>query len=276
MNDDIVETNDYQAPERGGPSGSIWGALILIGLGLIFLFRQMGVVVLENWWALFILIPAVGAFGSAIRMAQVAGRLHYGVWSTFYGGLFPLLVAVMFLFDLDWAVYWPLFVVLGGFGMLTGGLAGRSGEGEAMNQHRPWAVMVGLSATLLGLVFLLSGLGRFDPNTLVPAGYNWWGLFILLAAVGGLLSALLLLARGRLGVMVVGNLLAAAVIGLTGAIALLGLDWELMRLVVPLALILGGAALLLGFFIGGGGASDELSPGEGLSPSERDRAAEDR
>jgi hypothetical protein len=270
MNDEAMDRHGRQ---RGGRSGSVMGALILIGLGVIFLLQQMGRFDLRNWWALFILIPAFGAFGSALRIYQSTERLSYAVWSTFYGGLFPLAVALIFLFNLDWAIYWPVFVILPGFGMLTGGLVPwhgeRGGDAAAMGGHRPWAVMTGLSATLLGLVFLLSGLGRLDPNMLVPAGYNWWGLFILLAASGGVLSALLLLAQGQSGALVIGNLLAAAVVGLTGAIALLGWDWNLMNLVLPIALIAGGVALLLGF-ARGDGAREELPP------AERDRAAEDR
>jgi hypothetical protein len=274
MND---EEMDRHGRQRGGRSGSVMGALILIGLGVIFLLQQMGRFDLRNWWALFILIPAFGAFGSALRIYRSTGRLNYAVWSTFYGGLFPLVVALIFLFNLDWAVWWPVFIILPGFGMLTGGLApwhGKRGD-AAIGGHRPWPVVIGLSATLLGLVFLLSGLGRLDPNMLVPAGYNWWGLFILLAAAGGVLSALLLLAQGQSGALVIGNLLAAAVVGLTGAIALLGWDWNLMNLVLPIALIAGGVALLLGFGRRGG-SRERRADVEPLSPSERDRAAEDR
>jgi hypothetical protein len=267
---EVSERNDTSPAGRGRTFGSIRGALILIGLGIIFLLQQIGGFHLRNWWALFILIPVVGAFESAARIARSAGRLNYAAWSAFYGGLFPLLVALMFLFELNWATYWPLFLILPGFGMLVSGVASWGGPGAAMNQLKPWAVTVGLAATLLGLVFVFSNLGGFDPAMLVPAGLQWWGLFILLAAAGGVLSALLLLARGRSGGLVIANLLAAAVVGLTGAVALLGLDWNLMNLALPILLIVGGAALLLGFFARGGGVRKELSPSEG------DRAAEER
>ncbi len=277
MSDEFSERHHHdRSHEHGGHSGSVWGALILIGLGVIFLLQQMGRFDLTNWWALFILIPVVGAFGAALRITRAAGRPTYAAWRAFYGGLFPLLVAIIFLFNLSWAIYWTLFLILPGIGVLISGLTSWGGQEAALNQHRPWAVTIGLSTTLLGLMFLLSGLGRFDPNLLVPAGYNWWGLFILLAAAGGVLSALLLLSHGRSGGLVVANLLAAAVVGLTGAVALLGLSWDLMNLVLPLALIAGGAALLLGFFTRGDGGSEGRSAGEPLSPSERDRGPEDR
>ena len=34
------------------------------------------------------------------------------------GGLAPLLVAIIFLFDLDWGRVWPPFLILGGIAML--------------------------------------------------------------------------------------------------------------------------------------------------------------
>jgi hypothetical protein len=50
--------------------------LILIVLGGIFLLRNTGIfdIPLKNWWALFILIPAIGALDTALRMYRSAGN----------------------------------------------------------------------------------------------------------------------------------------------------------------------------------------------------------
>src|SRR5512137_1892101 len=59
---------------RGSRSGGAWvmGAILII-IGIVFLLQNMNVFILNNWWALFILIPAVGAFGAAWRSYQDAG-----------------------------------------------------------------------------------------------------------------------------------------------------------------------------------------------------------
>ena len=46
------------------------GGAILVVLGLIFLAQNLGIATLNNWWAIFILIPAVGAFTAAWRQIK--------------------------------------------------------------------------------------------------------------------------------------------------------------------------------------------------------------
>ncbi len=205
---------------------------------------------MHNWWALFILIPAFSAFGSAYGLWRRAGRFNFAVWSTFYGGLFPLLVALIFLFDLEWRVYWPLFIILPGFGMLISGLPFHRREDDvvpaALLCHRPWGIFIGLSAILLGLRFLGVDLGIIESIPFFDV-QNWWGIYILIPALGGLTTALLLLIGGHSIMLVMINLALAAVIALTGLVALLGLNWELMNLTAPIILILVGLGLIFGF-----------------------------
>jgi hypothetical protein len=234
-----------------------WYGVVLILLGFIFLAQQFGNFSFDNWWALFILIPAFSAFGSAYGIWRKAGRITFGAWTTFYGGLFPLLVALIFLFDLDWGDYWPLFVVLGGFSLLVSGLPFPRPEDDkappALLLHRPWAVFVGLSAFLVGFVFLRMNLTN-DYAFPYFQVENWWGLFILITALGGLVTALLLGINRQSIVLVFINLGLAAVVTLTGMIAILNLEWRLMNMTAPLILILVGIGLIVGF-----GSKDDQS-----------------
>ncbi len=242
--------NQEEKKVKRSDPGSAWFGLALIIVGIIFLAQRVGGFAFTNWWAVFILIPAFSAFGSALSMWRRDEKFHIGVWSTFYGGLFPLMVALMFFFDLDWGKYWPIFVILPGFGTLISGLPFPRPKDinvpTALLRHRPWPLFIGLSALLLGLTFLGRNLNLYDATTLIPFD-NWWGVFILIAALGGLVTGLLLLIGRHSWILVVINFVGAAAIGLAGLIAILELNWNLMNMVTPILLILIGIGLLVGF-----------------------------
>ncbi len=104
---------------RGNRGGAWIMGVILVLIGIIFLLQNMNIFILNNWWALFILIPAVAAFGSAWRSYQDAGgRLTGGARGSLIGGLVLVLVAAVFLFGLNWGVVGPLLIVLAGIGLL--------------------------------------------------------------------------------------------------------------------------------------------------------------
>jgi predicted lipid-binding transport protein (Tim44 family) len=99
------------------------GGVILIVLGLIFLAQNFGVATLNNWWALFILIPAGGAFSAAWRKYQAAGEsLTSDVLGSLMGGLILTAVSLIFLFNLNLGangnLLWPILLILGGVAVL--------------------------------------------------------------------------------------------------------------------------------------------------------------
>ncbi|MFN8596336.1 MAG: hypothetical protein U0559_09170 [Anaerolineae bacterium] len=101
-------------------SGAWVGAIVLIGLGVIFLLQNFNVLNIGNWWALFILLGTAGAWGSAWRIYQNNGqRITPAVTGAFIGGLFPLAVALIFLFNMNWGVVWPIFLVIAGIAVLA-------------------------------------------------------------------------------------------------------------------------------------------------------------
>ena len=95
--------------------------VILIAIGLIFLATNLVGFHLNNWWALFILIPAVSNFSSAYSNYQENGRLEKSGRGSITGGLILSLIAFTFLFSWDWGVIWPVFLIIGGVGALLGG-----------------------------------------------------------------------------------------------------------------------------------------------------------
>jgi peptidoglycan/LPS O-acetylase OafA/YrhL len=112
-----------RAERLADPSrGSAWiVGLILIVLGTMFLMNNMGTfnIPIKNWWALFILIPAVGSFDTALRAYRNAGdRLDRVARSSLLVGLVLTFVTVMFLFDLSWGFFGPVLLILAGIGLV--------------------------------------------------------------------------------------------------------------------------------------------------------------
>jgi hypothetical protein len=122
-------SSDPQAPEttgrqerrarRGGgaPSWAIGGVLVVVGI--VYLVRNVTGVELGNWWALFILIPAIGSLVTAYRMWERNDRRFTAASrGPLIGGIILLGVTAVFLFSLDWGKVWPLFIILVGIGAL--------------------------------------------------------------------------------------------------------------------------------------------------------------
>ena len=100
-------------------SGAWIGGAILIVLGIVFLMQNLGSFYLNNWWALFILIPAIGAFMAAWRTYQAAGgRLTAASRGSMIGGLVLTMIAAIFLFNLNWTWFGPALIILAGIGLL--------------------------------------------------------------------------------------------------------------------------------------------------------------
>jgi hypothetical protein len=108
-----------RANRRRGTSWLL--GLILIAIGLLFLLQNAGVVIGGNWWALFIMIPAVGAGVVAWTMFERAGRKYTPPISGPIT-LFVLLtfIAAMLFFSLSWSLLWPVFIIIAGLSALLG------------------------------------------------------------------------------------------------------------------------------------------------------------
>jgi hypothetical protein len=101
--------------------------LILIALGGMFLMSNLGwEVPISNWWALFILIPAVGALSAAGRMYSAAGnRLTAPARGSLLVGLVLTLVTITFLFDLSWTFLGPILIIGVGIAIILNYMLGK-------------------------------------------------------------------------------------------------------------------------------------------------------
>ena len=109
---------------RWDRGGSQWvGGAVLILIGVIFLVRNITGIYWGNWWAVFILIPAVTSLGNAWRAYQRRDRKSLAAArGSLFGGLAMLTVALVFFFNLDWGRIWPVFIIIGGLAALVSGL----------------------------------------------------------------------------------------------------------------------------------------------------------
>jgi hypothetical protein len=107
------------APQSAHRRNSWIAGAILILLGIIFLLQNFTRFSLNNWWALFILIPAFGSFDKARRAYHAAGgEIDYVARnSIIWGVLFTLLTAIL-LFNLSWSLFLPLILILIGLTLL--------------------------------------------------------------------------------------------------------------------------------------------------------------
>jgi hypothetical protein len=101
--------------------GNTTGGLILIGLGTVFLLSQLTGWYIQNWWALFIFIPALFQLNEAWQGYRKNGRLNHNIRGSLFGGLLLSMVGAFFLFSISWNLFWPLVLILAGIGALLNG-----------------------------------------------------------------------------------------------------------------------------------------------------------
>jgi len=102
---------------RGRESWIVGAILIVLGVG--FLMQNLTGFYLDNWWALFILIPAFSSFRRGWQAMQATdGQFSSFARRSFIGGLVLTVVAVILLFNLDWVIFGPILLIVAGAAML--------------------------------------------------------------------------------------------------------------------------------------------------------------
>lgn len=111
--------------ESRGSSGWL-GGVVLILLGLYFLLQNFTNFELQNWWALFILIPAVSSFANAWNgYRESDNQLTSAVTRPLLSGTILTFIAAIFLFGIDFGIFWPVLIILGGLMILFNGVLNR-------------------------------------------------------------------------------------------------------------------------------------------------------
>lgn len=116
------EARRQRREARQANGGGTWIiGLILIVLGAAFLLQDMGTISIpfNNWWALFILIPAVASFDRAFRAYRNAdGQFNASVRNPLLVGILLTIVTLGFIFNINWTFFGPALIILVGLGVL--------------------------------------------------------------------------------------------------------------------------------------------------------------
>ena len=120
MSNDSSELKDIEQKQPSN-NNNIVIALVFILVGGVLLFSNLTGFSFDNWWALFMFIPA-GFMAMNMRQDyQENGRLTSASTGSAIAGISMLTTATVFLFDLDWGAIWPIGFVIAGIGILLNG-----------------------------------------------------------------------------------------------------------------------------------------------------------
>lgn len=114
-------------PDTGSRSrtGEVVAGLIVILVGLVFLADNFDIDLplfgWHNWWALFILIGAAAPASRAIDRYRQVGAIDAQVAHVMVSALAVIAVALMFMLNASFSLWWPIFLVIGGLSMLVPG-----------------------------------------------------------------------------------------------------------------------------------------------------------
>jgi hypothetical protein len=123
MSENLSSETERKHHHNDAPPWVFGGILIVIGVFLLLsniTGRSAG-----NWWALFILIPAIGSLAGAWRVYQATGRFNEAVVGPLVGGVILLFVFAMLFFGFNWTLFWPVLLIVAGIGALAGVFARR-------------------------------------------------------------------------------------------------------------------------------------------------------
>lgn len=193
----LTETAAALRTARPRPSLAAWSGGTLLVLGVILFALNWFAGVHSDWWALFVALPGFVLLATAWGTARWSGSFGLVARLLAALGLIVLAVAALFLLGLSWSRWWPVMVSVPGCALVLIGwrphdLAVRPNL-TAVAAVTRW---IGLSLLLLGATFLAGSFGLINLADWTQR-LNWWGLFMLLPAVGVLWTAVRLFAAQR-------------------------------------------------------------------------------
>lgn len=122
--DNNLSPHSAPVPVKGTKTASSnWPlGLAIVAIGGLLLARNLGFELFfldfHNWWAFFILLAAIGPLQQAFSFYRKEG-LSAAVANSLVSAGAIIFIALMFLLDLSFGTWWPIFVIIGGLYMMT-------------------------------------------------------------------------------------------------------------------------------------------------------------
>jgi hypothetical protein len=116
-----AERAERRAQRHGDWGGLPIGGVIILLVGAVFLARNFGFNLPDNWWAIFILIPAAATLVTAARFYRADGSMSGRAWGSAIGGVLMLAVALALFLGVDWGAFWPVILIVVGAGIVFRG-----------------------------------------------------------------------------------------------------------------------------------------------------------
>ncbi len=95
------------------------GGLVIIAIGVIFLLGNFGFHLPPHWWAVILLVPAVGLLVTAIRFFRVDNTFSGRAMGPAIGGVLLLAMALAIFFGLNWGLFWPIVLIAVGAAIIA-------------------------------------------------------------------------------------------------------------------------------------------------------------
>lgn len=172
---------------RAQKTNQITGAAILALLLIMVLVQRTNLEWLKNWWALLFLIPAIASINNTYTEIQSKKGFTFSLASNVVGIIFPIAICVILLLGLNWNIILPIIIILSGLSMLVIGFVNEEKDsGRIIRSLYPWFFSWGAAVMLVGVITMLSNL---QPTPGAPVINAWYGIALIVASLGGLVSA---------------------------------------------------------------------------------------
>ncbi len=120
MNNDVNELKNEEKDGKRGNNNAVM-ALVFIAVGVVLVISNVSGFEFENWWVLFMLIPAALFVKNIYDDYQANGRLTGRSTGAIIATLAILATAATFLFEaITWGTIWPIGLIFAGIAIFLG------------------------------------------------------------------------------------------------------------------------------------------------------------
>ena len=136
------------------------------------------------------------------------------------GIIFPIVICVIFLFNLQWNLTLPVIIVLAGLALFVLGFVNdEKGAGKMLQQLKYWFFSWGLAVVIVGVITFITTIQSNFTNQQIN---TWYGGAVIVAALGGLVSGFALFRKeGKFSLLATIHIVTALIISIPAIFVLI-------------------------------------------------------